>query len=232
MQGFRNRPQFDYSGLSASDRQRDVIRMFEQNEPAESPAEQPRFCPSCRKRARTDSALCAECGDRLIEQGYCSICDREWVLPIGALCPKHDIPLESHQTRAPDEFPLDHETTWVEVARFAQPSTAIAPRLRLDSEGIPTFLDGERVALESAYNLASGGVKLLVPASLAHDARVILDQTWAPVSPSADDPEDLDDAWDSLEPYPAERRRTVMKLIIVAILALPLLDVLFQILFA
>ncbi len=156
--------------------------MFEQTGPAESPAEQPRFCPSCRKRARTDSALCAECGDRLIDQGYCPICDRDWVLPTGSPCPKHDIPLESRRPPGQTDFQPDHETTWVEVARFAHPSTALAPRLRLDSEGIPTFLDGERVALESAYNLASGGVKLLVPASLAHEARVILDQTWSPVS--------------------------------------------------
>ncbi len=168
------------------------------------PTERPCFCPRCMKKASSSSSLCAECGERLIEQGHCPICQRDWAQPAGSLCPKHDVPLEPGRPPTWDDFEPDHETTWVEVARFAHPSAALAPRLRLDSEGIPTFLDGERVALESAYNLAVGGVKLLVPASLVDEARVILGQTWSPDVHPLDDAEDLDDAWESLEPSPGE----------------------------
>jgi hypothetical protein len=204
--------------------------MFERIEPSDSPLPRPRFCPRCRKKARDQSALCIECGERLIDQGYCPVCEREWVQPVGSSCPKHEVPLESHRPPAWDDFTPDHDTSWVEVARFAHPSSALAPRLRLDSEGIPTFLDGERVALESAYNLAVGGVKLLVPADLADEARIILNQTWGSPPHPSDDPDDLDDAWEDLAPSPADRRRTVMKLIIVAILAFPLVEFLFRVL--
>jgi hypothetical protein len=61
---------------------------------------------------------------------------------------------------------------WVTVLRFSHPSQAIAPRVRLESEGIPTFLDGERMASEGG--LATGGVRLQVPETRAEEALRIL----------------------------------------------------------
>ena len=64
------------------------------------------------------------------------------------------------------------------------------------------------------YPVATGGVRLQVPQSLAADARVLLSQTWAPVT--ADD--DLDDAWEELAPDPGAARRSVMKAAILVVL--------------
>src|SRR5260370_36970759 len=92
----------------------------------------------------------------------------------------------------------------VTVATFSHPNQANAPRIRLEAEGIPTFLDGERVAGNTLYQVATGGVRLQVPSSLASAARILISQTWAP-PPEAED--DTEDAWEDLAPEPGLRRR-------------------------
>jgi hypothetical protein len=111
----------------------------------------------------------------------------------------------------------------VTVQTFADTLAAQAPRLRLEAEGIPTFLEGARMGGRSMYLVATGGVKLQVPQSLAADARVLLSQTWSPL-PHHDD---LDDAWDDLAPEPGAVRRSVMKGAILVILFGPLVLSLF-----
>jgi hypothetical protein len=62
----------------------------------------------------------------------------------------------------------------VAVARFNHPSRAIGPRLRLEAEGIPTFLDGERMGVDAACGLSRNGVPLLVPEVELERARGLL----------------------------------------------------------
>jgi hypothetical protein len=107
----------------------------------------------------------------------------------------------------------------VTVATFSHPNQANAPRIRLEAEGIPTFLDGERIAGNTLYQVATGGVRLQVPASLASAARILIAQSWSPPI-QADD--DLDDAWEDLAPEPGARRRAIMKLAICVILFGPI----------
>jgi hypothetical protein len=78
------------------------------------------------------------------------------------------------------------------------------------------------------YQVATGGVKLQVPATLSSDARVILAQSWSPPSFDGDD---LDDAWEELGPDPGATRRAVMKGVIVFLLLAPLVLTLLSILF-
>jgi hypothetical protein len=65
------------------------------------------------------------------------------------------------------------------------------------------------------YHVATGGVKLQVPVDQLADARILLAQSW---TPPADPDDDLDDAWEDLAPAPWERRRAVMKWVILLIL--------------
>ncbi len=172
--------------------------------------------------------LCEECGETLAEQGYCAVCERHWLLLEGEPCPKHDLPLGINDT------PIDstrHENVpidWVTVARFDQATAALGARLRLDSEGIPTFLDGERMGGDAAYQFATGGVKLQVPRALEADARILLSQNWN--AADADD-DDLDDAWDELGPEPGAKRRAVMKVLILLFLFYPLVQLLIGLVF-
>jgi hypothetical protein len=182
----------------------------------------PRFCPRCEKPGPADATLCPACGDTLADRGYCEVCSRHWLLRAGEPCPKHDVPLE--ETAAPPLRSLEGEfTDWVSVAAFHHPNAAEAPRIRLEAEGIPTFLEGERVGGHGLYGVATGGVRLQVPRELAHEARVVLSQTW---TSAAEPDDDLDDAWDDLAPEPGATRRTVMRAIIVLILMLPLMRLL------
>jgi hypothetical protein len=64
------------------------------------------------------------------------------------------------------------------VGRFPTGLAAAAARIRLEAEGIPTFLEGERMAGLGAYSVATGGAKLQVPVHLLADARIILSQRW------------------------------------------------------
>jgi hypothetical protein len=178
-----------------------------------------RFCPLCQRAESDDRVLCRECGETLVPQGYCGICEDHWVLPEGTPCPKHDVKLEVFSPDAADGLPSGESHAWVTVAIFHDALKAEAPRIRLEAEGIPTFLEGERMGSRSMYQVATGGVKLQVPQGLAAEARVVLSQSWTP--PIADD--DLDDAWDDLSPAPGGVRRAVMKGVIVFLLVAPLL---------
>jgi hypothetical protein len=99
--------------------------------------------------------------------GYCGVCDRQWKLPAGTPCPKHEVLLDDGASDARLAQEAGAAVEWVTIATFGSLAQAIAPRLRLDAEGIPTFLDGERVAGEVAYTFATGGVRLQVPAAHA-----------------------------------------------------------------
>jgi len=88
---------------------------------------------------------------------------------VGTPCPKHEIPLEDW---ADDPESTIQPGDWVTVLRVHHPSAALAPRLRLEAEGIPSFLEGERMGPETA--LAAGGLRLLVPDSHAEQALEIL----------------------------------------------------------
>ena len=114
------------------------------------------------------------------------------------------------------------------MGTFADTAQAQLTRIRLEAEGISTFLEGERMGSRSMYMVATGGLKLQVPRPLAAEARVLLSQSWTP--PAGED--DLADAWDELAPEPGALRRRVMKDVIVFLLLSPLWMVLLSLLFA
>ena len=178
----------------------------------------PHFCPRCRRPVAADARLCPECGETAVLQGYCPTCESRWRLAVGVPCPKHDLPLEAGPA-APRSFGDGPTPRWVTVGRYNEPSMAVAPRIRLEAEGIPTFLDGHRFAHNTLEASAGGGVRLQVPEPLAQEARVVLSQSWVV---DADNGEDLDDAWDDLAPAPGTRRKAWMRRAILAVLALPL----------
>lgn len=140
-----------------------------------------RFCPECRRAspARSNTGLCEHCGTVLVTQGYCPICESRLLLGVGELCPKHDVKLLADLEELRPSLPPNASVAWVTVKRFPHTLAAAAPRIRLEAEGIPTFLEGERMGEPSMYRVATGGVKLQVPAELTADARVILDQDWS-----------------------------------------------------
>lgn len=178
----------------------------------------PRYCPRCDRGVEAGKLLCAVCGETLREQAFCPVCEHYWKLPVGSDCPKHDIPLED-QAPIPVTGPGKGEAIrWVIVSSYAEALQADAPRLRLEAEGVPTFLEGERMGRNTIYQVATGGVKLLVPEANLADARVLLSQTWT--TPAG--PDDLDDAWDELAPAPWEKRRHVMKAVILLMLFGPM----------
>ena len=98
------------------------------------------FCPGCGLDEFYDltQPTCPECGDSLHNKGYCPVCERHWALEPGALCPKHDLELET----APDavEPPEEREyVPWVTAAVFPNSATAAILQGRLEAEGIPTY---------------------------------------------------------------------------------------------
>lgn len=161
----------------------------------------PLFCPRCRKArqplASFMTATCRECGEGLIAQGYCPVCESFWPLAAGTLCPKHDIELEAEPPPRIRADAAEAPFRWVTVGRFSDASAAQAPRIRLESEGIPTFLEGERMGSRSMYSVATGGALLKVPEHLAADARILLSQTWSATAAALDidewDDEETDD---------------------------------------
>jgi hypothetical protein len=187
-------------------------------------ADWPRYCPRCGEGdadVLAGSSLCVACGETLRDRGYCPICEDSWKLEAGALCPKHEV--ELLESRPGDEALAKPGAAGplVTVATYTHPNQANAPRIRLEAEGIPTFLDGERIAGNTLYQVATGGVRLQVPASLASAARILISQTWA--APKSDPGDDLDDAWEDLAPEPGVRRRAVMKLAILVFLFGPII---------
>ena len=146
----------------------------------------PRFCPGCGRAGRDFSTLCDRCGESLQAQGYCPVCDRRWRLAEGEPCPKHDLPLESGP-RPPHPLLLTAgPSRWVTVARFDRPIDTIGPRVRLESEGIPTQLDGERHAVNEP--LMGNRLLLRVPEPLAAEASKLLSGARVPDPDLADEP--------------------------------------------
>jgi hypothetical protein len=92
---------------------------------------------------------------------------------------------------------------WVTISHLTD-SLAVEPaRIRLEAEGIPTRVDGERMGSRSMYQVATGGVRLQVPDSLAADARIILSQTWSSLAAELDiEEEDKEDKDDEQGPLP------------------------------
>ena len=155
----------------------------------------PRFCAGCRKPVAEDPWLsaCPTCGDRLLPQGYCPVCEDYWRLPVGTACPKHDLPLDAMAPPGPQFGVGDKPLTWVTVGRFTESLAAEAPRIRLEAEGIPTFVEGQRMGSRSMYHVATGGVRLKVPEDLAAEARIILSQTWSATAAELDLEEEHED---------------------------------------
>jgi hypothetical protein len=153
-----------------------------------------------------------------VSQGYCAVCEAYWALAPGTPCPKHEVALESKAPGPAEVFSPGNDQAWVTVGSFADPLRAEAPRIRLESEGIPTFLEGERMGSPSMYQVATGGVKLQVPESLVADARILLAQSWLPAVG-----DDLDDAWDDLAPDASATWRDLSRFFVLLALFLPLL---------
>jgi hypothetical protein len=173
-------------------------------------ADGPSYCPRCGRVEPKPGALCTSCGESLRAQGYCPVCEQYWPRDVGADCPKHDIPLEAASALPVEGDPAEATARWVAVSTYADALAAEAPRQRLEAEGIPTFIDGSRMGSRSMYNIATGGVRLLVPEPLAGDARILLSQSWA-TPPEIDGVEDV---WEDLSPEPPDRRRPVLKILI------------------
>ncbi len=173
---------------------------------ARGPTDAPRFCPRCLKARDSDGAICRECGEHLESQGHCPTCETFWPIAVGEPCPKHDLPLGPPPRDEP-VWPAGVPFDWVTLQSYPHPIAADAARLRLEAEGIPTFLAGARMAESVLYQVATGGVKLQVPRTLLADARVLLAQSWAP--PFADDDdEDWDDGIIATEVVIDEEERT------------------------
>ncbi len=174
----------------------------------------PRFCARCRRSYADYPRLtsCSACGEGLLPQGYCPVCETRWTLSPGESCPKHDVPLEL-QPETIEEQATEGRSTWVVAATFADDTEAEAKRLRLEAEGIPTRLENERMGSRSMLLVATGGITIKVPEASLADARVILSQAWT--IPPSHDQVDADDEWEGLEPEQApDRRRRVMKSIV------------------
>src|SRR5437016_5989355 len=107
----------------------------------------PRFCSGCGKLPPENcgSTACPYCGARLISQGFCPVCERFLRQPVGTACPKHDLPLEARAPIRPRFGDAGMPPRWATVAQFSDSMAAEAPRIRLEAEGIPTFVEGERM---------------------------------------------------------------------------------------
>src|SRR3954471_20426035 len=98
-----------------------------------------RFCPRCGRVEWAGPILCRECGEVLASQGYCAVCEAFWALVPGTPCPKHEVALATDAPVPAEGFSPANREEWVTVASFADALGAEAPRIRLESEGIPTF---------------------------------------------------------------------------------------------
>ena len=141
----------------------------------------PQICPKCRCVYRNggDDLLCPECGETMITQGYCPVCERYLPLNGRWLCPKHEIELEAFDPASVTRRIGACSVSWVTVGVYPDSQSTAAPRIRLEAEGIPTFVDGERMGSPGMYRQAIGGAKLQVPAEREVEARIILSQTWS-----------------------------------------------------
>jgi hypothetical protein len=150
------------------------------------------FCPGCGLDEFFDltQPTCPECGDSLHSKGYCPVCESHWSLDPGALCPKHDLELETTPDAVEPQEKGEY-VPWVTAAVFPNSATAAILQSRLEAEGIPTLLDGERMGTAGMYLAATRGVRLQVPADKAADARIILSQNWSLPDDEKADFEDL-----------------------------------------
>ncbi|MGC8642031.1 MAG: hypothetical protein ACP5XB_19370, partial [Isosphaeraceae bacterium] len=154
-----------------------------------------RFCPRCKREEAylPEEQLCSVCKGPLLPQGYCPICERPWVLAVGKMCPKHEV-LLVEQPSGPEGESGEPDSKWVTLETYADDTTALAARLRLESEGITTLLENELMGSRSNLAIATGGVGLKVLEENLADARVILDQNWS-IPERADQTAD-DDEWE------------------------------------
>ena len=174
----------------------------------------PTYCPRCdRDVPSTTATLCERCGETLRAQAYCTVCEKFLRKPPGDLCPKHEIPLLDAADLAA-AHPVDSSIVWTTVKVYDNDLAAEGPRLRLEAEGIPAFIEGARMGSKSMYHVATGGVRLQVPANLLADARVLLAQYWGPVA----DDDELDEAFEDLAPGPGDVRRASMKWLLLLVL--------------
>ena len=184
---------------------------------------EPSYCPRCRDSGESHQGLCRMCGEAMQLCGFCPTCEAFWKHPVGVLCPKHDLELE---IAPPPASPLGQAAEcWVTIATYSHPNEASGPRIRLEAEGISTFLDGARIAGSTLYQVATGGARLQVPNSQADAARILLAQAWS-IKLDPEDPSSLgddDDPWAGLGPDPGSRRRAVMRAAILIFLFGPAL---------
>jgi hypothetical protein len=197
-------------------------------EPLTTRSRAPRFCTDCgHARGPADGDLCGHCGGTLVIQGYCPICESRLRLRVGELCPKHDVKLLSDDEEARPRLPADASIAWVTVKRFPDSLAVAAARIRLEAEGIPTFVEGERMGAPSMYRVATGGVKLQVPSELAADARIILDQDWSwpddELEPDDGDGDDLNLAPEERAQFPDAARAFLIELTVILVVAIPML---------
>jgi hypothetical protein len=163
------------------------------SEPKEQSVPPPHwFCPGCGLDEFRDLSrpTCPACGDSLRTKGYCAVCEQHWSLNPGELCPKHDIELE----RAPEPVQPPEQpeyVSWVTAAVLPTSAAAGILRGRLEAEGIPTLLEGERMGAAGMHLAAIRGVRLQVPTDKAADARIILSQDWSLPDDEQADFEDL-----------------------------------------
>ena len=142
----------------------------------------PRFCPHCRLEGPDEAVLSPSAAARCV---LGAIADLRAILEHTAWAarPKHEIELEAWSPELASGQPGEGTIEWVTVGTFADAMRAQGPRIRLEAEGIPTVLQGERMGSRSMYAVATGGLKLQVPRPLEADARVLLSQSWtSPVS--------------------------------------------------
>jgi hypothetical protein len=197
-------------------------------EPLTTRSRASRFCPDCgQARGPADGDLCGHCGGTLVIQGYCPICESRLRLRVGEPCPKHDVKLLSDDDEVRPRLPADASIAWVTVKRFPDSLAVAAARIRLEAEGIPTFVEGERMGAPSMYRVATGGVKLQVPTELAADARIILDQDWSWPDEELDqddgDGDELNPGLEERTHVPDSSRAFLIEVIVILALAIPML---------
>jgi Putative prokaryotic signal transducing protein len=196
--------------------------------PSKSSRIEPRFCPDCGHTAggAPEQTLCSHCGEVLQLQGYCDICESRLRLSVGMKCPKHDVVLVSNESSSTTGSRAARPISWVTLTRFPDSMTVAPARIRLEAEGIPTFVDGERMGGLSMYRVATGGVKLQVPAELVNEARIILSQCWSLESDETDIDDDVGEVVESWEdPFvePSPSRMWIAEAILILVLVSPLI---------
>jgi len=137
------------------------------------------------------------------------------------MCPKHDVELVADEPGPMARVAPGQPISWVTVTKFPHSLDAAAARIRLEAEGIPTFVEGERMGSPSMYRVATDGVKLQVPGDLAAEARVILSQSWSLPGDEMDVDDDFGNDWEDLAPEPSPIRGWIVEAILILSLLSP-----------